>query len=97
MKAAAEANAATEANAAASVPNELLPPLPTHAPANDNAEPGDPIADLLEDGAVADDAVAEEPPVAAQPQQRRRRVIRRSRRDDWRRNYGPFGGLFGGR
>jgi hypothetical protein len=68
--------------------------LPTLAPSNENGELGDPIADLL-DGAATEEG-AEEQPIATQPQRKRRRVIRR-RRNDWRRNYGPFGGLFGGR
>ncbi|MGA9540330.1 MAG: hypothetical protein WBQ77_04685, partial [Methyloceanibacter sp.] len=89
---AAAERGASEANATASVPGELLPPLPTHAPANDNVLPSDPIAGILEG-----DGVAEAEEAAAPPTRKRRRAKRRSRRDDRKRNYGIFGGMFGGR
>ncbi|MGA9444506.1 MAG: hypothetical protein WBV18_13985, partial [Methyloceanibacter sp.] len=71
----------------------------TDAPANDNVPPSDPIAGILEGDGVAEaeegDPEAEE--AAAPPTRKRRRAKRRSRRDDRKRNYGIFGGMFGGR
>lgn len=103
------ARAASEANAAARLQDGLLPPPPagtrpgTEWPQIDaNIAPGeDPIAEILE-GDATDDALGEsasEPEELAPPvrKRQRRRARRKARRDDWKRNYGIFGGGFGGR
>ncbi|MEM8644651.1 MAG: hypothetical protein AAGF09_07200, partial [Pseudomonadota bacterium] len=67
-------------------------------PDHDNAASGDPIGELLDGEAVAEDAEEEAAPVVTPSPRQRRRASRRSRREQWRQRYGPFGGgIFGGR